>query len=191
MPTVPYLLYDVFTDVPFTGNPLAVAIDPPELTTEACATMAAELGLPETIFLRTNASDIRARIFTPTEELPFAGHPTIGAAIALRDERSVGDRLVIVEGVGPVEVTIDDGLATLTTARPPTAVDVADPATSLAPSGSRSPTCIRRSDRAAGRPGCRSPSSSSGTSTCSVGAGWTSPGGAKAWPSRPRPRCTY
>ena len=127
MPTVAYLLYDVFTDVPFTGNPLAVAIDPPGLTTEQCATMAAELGLPETIFLRTRGPDISARIFTPTEELLFAGHPTVGAAIALRDEGMVDDRLIIEEGVGPVEVTIDDGLATLTTAQPPTAVEVADP----------------------------------------------------------------
>jgi trans-2,3-dihydro-3-hydroxyanthranilate isomerase len=127
VPTVPYLLYDVFTDVPFTGNPLAVAIDPPALTTEQCATMAAELGLPETIFVRTVGSEISARIFTPAEELPFAGHPTIGAALALHDEGAVADRLIINEGVGPVEVSIDDGLATLTTARPPTAVEVADP----------------------------------------------------------------
>ena len=127
MPTVPYLLYDVFTDVPFTGNPLAVAIDPPELTTEQCASVARELNLSETIFLRTTASEITARIFTPAEELPFAGHPTVGAAIALHDEGVVADRVVLVEGVGPVEVTIEDGLATLTTAGPPSAVDCADP----------------------------------------------------------------
>src|SRR5690606_27477413 len=78
-------------------------------------------------FLRTDGSAITARIFTPTTELPFAGHPTIGGAIALHDERLVGDRLAISEGVGPVEVMIDDGLATLTTARSPASIDVADP----------------------------------------------------------------
>jgi len=113
--------------VPFAGNPLAVAIDPPPLNTTQCATVARELNLSETIFVRTDGAHVTARIFTPTAELPFAGHPTIGAALALHDEGLAGNDLVIEEGVGPVEVTIRNGMATLTTAQPPAAVDVADP----------------------------------------------------------------
>lgn len=127
MTALAYLLYDVFTDVAFTGNPLAVAIDPPPLTTEQCATIARELNLSETVFVRTNDDPVSARIFTPTAELPFAGHPTIGAALALHDEALVDGEVVLAEGVGPVAVSIHDGLATLTTTGPPTAVEVADP----------------------------------------------------------------
>lgn len=126
--TVPYLLYDVFTDVPFAGNPLAVAIDPPPLTTEQCAAVARELNLSETVFLRTGGPEVATRIFTPAAELPFAGHPTIGAALALHEHGLVGDRVVLDEGVGAVGVTIDAGLATLTTPRAPATVDAADPA---------------------------------------------------------------
>src|SRR5690606_22314007 len=58
----------------------------------------------------------------------FAGHPTVGAALALRDAGLVGDSVTLVEGVGPVSVTFEDGLATLTTPGAPEAVeDVADP----------------------------------------------------------------
>jgi trans-2,3-dihydro-3-hydroxyanthranilate isomerase len=157
VPKVDYLLYDVFTDTPFTGNPLAVAIDPPALTTDQCATVARELNLSETVFLRTGSDEVETRIFTPAAELPFAGHPTVGAAIALHDEGLVGDRVVLAEPVGPVTVDIDTGntdsgdtdsgdtdsggmdsggmdsgdferrLATLTTTQPPVAMEVADP----------------------------------------------------------------
>lgn len=127
MPTVSYLLYDVFTDVPFTGNPLAVVLDPPELTTSLCAAIARELNLSETVFVRTDGAAVTARIFTPHVELPFAGHPTVGAALAMHDEGLVGERVVIEEGVGPVEVVVRDGVATLTTPSAPTAVEVADP----------------------------------------------------------------
>lgn len=128
MPTVDHLRYDVFTDTPFTGNPLAVAIDPPALSTEQMQTMARELNLSETVFLdTTTGAGIGTRIFTPGTELPFAGHPTIGAALALADLGIVTDRVTLLEGVGPVEVSIDDGFATLTTAHPPQSVDVADP----------------------------------------------------------------
>ena len=127
MATVPYLLYDVFTDVPYAGNPLAVVIDPPELSTEDCAAIARELNLSETVFCTPGADGVVTRIFTPGSELPFAGHPTVGAALALHEAGLAGDRVTLLEGVGPVEVGIDDGLATLTTPVPPGAVDVADP----------------------------------------------------------------
>ncbi len=127
MPTVSYLLYDVFTSVAFAGNPLAVVIDPPELTAQQYATIASELNLSETIFLRTDGAQVTARIFTPTTELPFAGHPTIGAALALHDEGLADDHVTLTEAIGLVEVTISDRLATLTTAIAPESVEVAEP----------------------------------------------------------------
>jgi trans-2,3-dihydro-3-hydroxyanthranilate isomerase len=130
------LRYDVFTDLPFAGNPLAVVIDPPTLDDRQMQRIAQELNLSETIFLSGDGDDaFRARIFTPTTELAFAGHPTVGAALALVDEGLVDGRVVLHEGVGPVEVTIADGIATLTTPRPPTAVDTADPGDVMAAIG--------------------------------------------------------
>lgn len=127
MPTVGYLRYDVFTETPFTGNPLAVVVDPPALSAEQMQTIAREMNLSETVFLDTTVpAGVGTRIFTPGVELPFAGHPTIGAALALADLGVVSDSVTLLEGVGPVEVTIDDGFATLTTAQPPESVDVAD-----------------------------------------------------------------
>lgn len=77
---------DVFTDKPYTGNPLAVLCDQPELSTERMQAIAQEFNLSETVFI-VPARDPRAlrrlRIFTPVSELPFAGHPTIGAAHTL------------------------------------------------------------------------------------------------------------
>ena len=123
------LRYDVFTDRPFAGNPLAVAIDPPTLDAGQMQRIAAEMNLSETVFLipRPDGS-WTARIFTPVTELPFAGHPTVGAALALVDEGLAGDgRVVLHEGVGAVTVEVVDGVATLTTPGPPQPVEVADP----------------------------------------------------------------
>lgn len=129
MATVDYELYDVFTDTVFAGNPLAVAIDPPPLDDEECRTIARELNLSETVFLDTaQAGGVVTRIFTPGGELPFAGHPSIGAALALADTGLAGSSVTLLEGVGPVEVVIDGGFATLTTPAPPCSVDdSADP----------------------------------------------------------------
>ena len=129
---VSYQLYDVFTDTPFTGNPLAVSIDPPELSEEQCQTVARELNLSETVFVwpgRAGAADagIPTRIFTPAAELPFAGHPTVGAALALVDAGAASGSVTLAEPVGPVEVSIVDGVATLTTAGPPRSMPTADP----------------------------------------------------------------
>ena len=129
MQTVEYLRYDVFTETPFTGNPLAVVIDPPALSTEQMQAMARELNLSETVFLDTagDGAGVGTRIFTPGSELPFAGHPTVGAAVALADLGLVADSVTLLEGVGPVEVTIDGGFARLTTTQPPQSVETADP----------------------------------------------------------------
>lgn len=121
--------YDVFTDRPYTGNPLAVAIDPPELGTEQMQRVAAELNVSETVFLRPRPDGSWSmRIFTPAIELPFAGHPSLGAALALADAGLIdGGEVVLHEGVGPVVVEVAAGTATLTTPGPPAPVETADP----------------------------------------------------------------
>lgn len=88
-----YAVLDVFTDRPLTGNPLAVVLDSDGLDTADMQRIAAEFGLPETVFVapppRPGVS-ARVRIFTPAKELPFAGHPTIGTAVLLATDRLAG-----------------------------------------------------------------------------------------------------
>lgn len=105
-----FTTYDVFTDTRFAGNPLAVVFGADELSDAQMQTVAREFNLSETIFVRTASYAQHAasvRIFTPTKELPFAGHPTIGCAIALaeRDNATGQPRdilLVLEERIGPV-----------------------------------------------------------------------------------------
>ncbi|HKU81307.1 MAG TPA: PhzF family phenazine biosynthesis protein [Candidatus Tumulicola sp.] len=88
MTVVDYLLLDVFTDRMFAGNPLAVVASAPPLGDATMQAIARELNLSETVFLqRASTSEAVAslRIFSPEREMPFAGHPTIGSAIALAD----------------------------------------------------------------------------------------------------------
>jgi PhzF family phenazine biosynthesis protein len=76
---------DVFTAVPYAGNPVAVVLDGGGLTTEEMQRFAHWTNLSETTFVlppSTDAADYRVRIFTPTLELPFAGHPTLGTCHA-------------------------------------------------------------------------------------------------------------
>jgi len=110
MRSLPFATYDVFTDTPFAGNPLAVVFDADGLSDAQMQTIAREFNLSETIFIAKPDNPHHAasvRIFTPGKELPFAGHPTIGGAIALA-ERNHGrgeprDVLIVLEErVGPV-----------------------------------------------------------------------------------------
>ena len=81
-----YFILDVFTGAPFTGNPLAVVRDCDDLDAAQMQAVAAEFNLSETVFLQSPRDPVntaRARIFTPRRELPFAGHPTIGAAVLI------------------------------------------------------------------------------------------------------------
>jgi PhzF family phenazine biosynthesis protein len=75
---------DVFTAIPYLGNPLAVVHDADDLTTEQMQRFARWTNLSETTFLLAPGADAdyRVRIFTPTRELPFAGHPTLGSCHA-------------------------------------------------------------------------------------------------------------
>jgi len=105
---------DVFTRVPFAGNPVAVVFDGDSLDTAAMQTIARWTNLSETTFLcraTDPAADYRLRIFTPGSEMPFAGHPTLGSARAALDAGLVPrrpGRLVQQCGVGLVELRIDD-----------------------------------------------------------------------------------
>jgi trans-2,3-dihydro-3-hydroxyanthranilate isomerase len=122
---------DVFTDRPYSGNPLAVVLEADGLTDEQMQTVAREFNLSETVFVQHgNASKslARLRIFTPARELPFAGHPTIGTACLLADlllaQASNEIEFVLEENVGPVPVTVRrapgrPAFAQLTTARLP------------------------------------------------------------------------
>lgn len=127
-----YHLLDVFTEVPFGGNQLAVFVDAPALEPELMQRIARELNLSETVFVQParDRGAVRAlRIFTPGVELPFAGHPTIGTAYLLvslgvvsADEGERG--FFMEEQVGLVAVTVrhrPDGpqVAELTPARLP------------------------------------------------------------------------
>ena len=84
--TVRFKQVDVFTSVPFKGNPLAVIFDADDLSTEEMQAIARWTNLSETTFLLRPTdpeADYRVRIFTTSMELPFAGHPTLGTAHAL------------------------------------------------------------------------------------------------------------
>ena len=107
---------DVFTECPLTGNALAVCLDGRELTTEQMQAIARETNLSETTFVvPTSAANerdrgIRVRIFTVAEELPFAGHPTLGTAFVLRGSSGASEvRLELNVGVVPVRFEDLDG----------------------------------------------------------------------------------
>ena len=80
-----YVVADVFTDTPLAGNQLAVFTDAREIPEEQLQKIARELNLSETTFVYPPSADghVRMRIFTPTRELQFAGHPTLGTAFVL------------------------------------------------------------------------------------------------------------
>ncbi|MGH9421795.1 MAG: PhzF family phenazine biosynthesis protein [Thermoanaerobaculia bacterium] len=105
---------DVFTDRQFGGNQLAVLPDARGLSVEQMHSITREFNFSETVFVlppENAANARRIRIFTPGKELPFAGHPTVGTAFVLAATGEIpltGDetRIVLEEGVGPVDVLI-------------------------------------------------------------------------------------
>ncbi|MEL6168194.1 MAG: PhzF family phenazine biosynthesis protein [Pseudomonadota bacterium] len=124
-----YLVYDVFTDTKFSGNPLAIVFDAADLETSQMQAIAAEFGYSETTFvLPPEAADhtARVRIFTPTAELAFAGHPTVGTATALFDDGGAAEQILEL-GVGPIPVRIANGRARFVTRVPLTAEHVLGP----------------------------------------------------------------
>jgi PhzF family phenazine biosynthesis protein len=86
MPKHPFKQVDVFTARPFLGNPVAVVFNADDIPDEDMQRIARWTNLSETTFICSSSkADYRLRIFTPVRELPFAGHPTIGSAHAMRE----------------------------------------------------------------------------------------------------------
>lgn len=111
MPTLRYLHLDVFTATRFEGNQLAVFPEPGDLAGEQMQVIAREMNFSESTFILPSegGGDVKMRIFTPGEELPIAGHPTIGSTFALAFEGVVaaGRRDFVFElGVGPTPVSL-------------------------------------------------------------------------------------
>ena len=108
-----YLHLDVFTDFPFEGNQLAVFPEPAGLSDEMMQTITREMNFSECTFIfppETPGTHVRMRIFTPGEELPMAGHPTIGSTFALVKEGVIapGQKdFVFGLGVGPTPVSLE------------------------------------------------------------------------------------
>jgi trans-2,3-dihydro-3-hydroxyanthranilate isomerase len=114
-------IYDVFTTTPFTGNPLAIVEGTDDLSTAQMQTIARQFNLSETIFVQTPddpAHSAKVRIFFPTAEIPFAGHPTIGCALHLAADTAT--EITLEEVAGLVPVTISDGMAEFTAPKLPT-----------------------------------------------------------------------
>jgi len=114
--TLDYFVVDAFTTVPLGGNPLAVVMNTCGLTTERMQAIAREFNLSETTFVERRPVEIeriegvRVRIFTPQEELPFAGHPTLGTAAVLKSnapETIQGDTVTLALDVGAVPVRFE------------------------------------------------------------------------------------
>lgn len=109
----PFIQFDVFTSRSLDGNPLAVFADGRGLSDDEMQAIAREMNLSETTFIFPRDADterergVRVRIFTVQEELPFAGHPTLGTAFALRgDSASTEIRLDL--NVGPIPVRFEE-----------------------------------------------------------------------------------
>ncbi|MFF1958830.1 PhzF family phenazine biosynthesis protein [Streptomyces sp. NPDC058220] len=105
-----YVVADVFTDEPLSGNPVAVFLDASELSAVQMQRLARELNLSETTFVLPprDGGDVRVRIFTPVNELPFAGHPTLGTAIVL-GASTRRDRILMETAVSTVPFEFDRG----------------------------------------------------------------------------------
>jgi trans-2,3-dihydro-3-hydroxyanthranilate isomerase len=142
-----YLVYDVFTATAFGGNQLAVFPDAGDLPEDRLQAITREFNFSEVTFVyppQNPAHTARVRIFTPTREVPFAGHPTIGTAIALHD-LGCGSDLVLGLGVGPIPCHVGETGAAFTTPVP--LEMIAQPAPSLVAEALGLPVAAIRTDR--------------------------------------------
>jgi trans-2,3-dihydro-3-hydroxyanthranilate isomerase len=102
-----YVVADVFTDRPLEGNQLAVFTDARELPEELMQPLAREINFSETVFvLPSDTGHARIRIFTPSTELPFAGHPTLGSAFVLAGPLQL-DEIQLETGAGVVRIRLE------------------------------------------------------------------------------------
>ncbi len=113
MPIFPFMQVDAFTDHPLGGNPCAIVFEADPLDDRQRQAIAREMNLSETAFVvRSSVADFGARYFTPAEEIPLAGHPTIATIFALIDSgrlRLTGDQTTVSLElrVGPIRVDIE------------------------------------------------------------------------------------
>ena len=108
MASLRYVVADVFTDKPLTGNQLAVFTDGRDVDDETMQRLAKEMNFSETVFVLPGeqGGHVRTRIFTPVSELPFAGHPILGTAFVLGGPLQLGE-LRLETGAGIVPVTLE------------------------------------------------------------------------------------
>src|SRR4029078_7698560 len=107
-----YVVADVFTDTPLEGNQGAVFTDARAIPEDSLQRIAREMNLSETVFVYTPEDEghARIRIFTPSREMPFAGHPTLGTAFVLSTPLSLDEiRLETLRGLVPVRLEREDG----------------------------------------------------------------------------------
>lgn len=117
-----YVIADVFTDKPFSGNPVAVVLDAEDMSSEQMQQIAVEFGYSETTFVLPPddiSNTAKVRIFTPSSEIPFAGHPNVGTAFVLAsyaamNGKELPETLLFEEAAGlvPVRLIKDNGTIT-------------------------------------------------------------------------------
>ncbi|RMC92380.1 PhzF family phenazine biosynthesis protein [Aquitalea palustris] len=107
-------IVNVFAESTFGGNPLAVFSQAEGLSELEMQLLARQMNLSETVFLLPSVQvTAHLRIFTPAHELPFAGHPTLGAASVLHRRQSLGDSFTLQTAAGVIPIRQQDGLFTL------------------------------------------------------------------------------
>jgi PhzF family phenazine biosynthesis protein len=110
MPTIKYRIVNVFAETTFGGNPLAVIEDGSMLSDEQMQLVARQFNLSETVFLLPSSrAAARIRIFTPTYEMPFAGHPTLGSSHVVSTLLDAGDSFELEMAAGCIPVHKEDG----------------------------------------------------------------------------------
>ena len=119
----PFFITDVFAEGPYSGNQLATLPDAADLTGEEMQQIARAFNFAETTFITGGSLEkgFDVRIFTPTDELPFAGHPTLGTSYLIRNEllHSQAKTITLNLGVGPIPVTFEeDGVLWMTQNEP-------------------------------------------------------------------------
>lgn len=107
-----FYIVDVFAEQSYAGNPLAVVVEANTLSTETMQRIAAEMNFSETTFVNPDAEKnncYRVRIFTPTKEIDFAGHPILGTAMIVRDyvSKICENNVILNLNVGPIPVTFE------------------------------------------------------------------------------------
>jgi trans-2,3-dihydro-3-hydroxyanthranilate isomerase len=119
MPAYAFRIVNVFAESPLAGNPLCVFEDARGLDAATMQALALQFNLSETTFvLPSTAATAHVRIFTPTFEMPFAGHPTLGTAHVVRDLAGAGDRVTLEMRAGIIPVSAQGDVWTLS-ANPP------------------------------------------------------------------------